>query len=201
MAAMANRTTLQALFGILALWAEIVGGEPSIEPEPGGWKVSTPVYISGVAWYFDDGVNSIDFQSLSIAAEFKVASPSSRWQTGLFVDRRFSPDDKADGIVNAGWLLKRAQQSWDTALWIFNHNPPSASSQWVFATRVRYLISSQHKVGLEVFGSFDDAREPDLLFGYYGDVTERLSVRIVAGANVQNRRERVARTELVWQIH
>ena len=198
---MANRTTFQLVFGLLALWAEIAGGEPSIEPETRTWKVSTPIYVSGVAWYFDDGANTVDFQSLSVAAEVKLTSNQSPWQTGVFIDRRFSPDNEADGIVNVGWLLKHSLQRWDTALWVFNHNPPNASSQWVFATRARFLISSRHKVGLEVFGSFREAREPDVMFGYYGDLTERLSVKIVAGANTQDTRDRVARTEIVWQVY
>ena len=198
---MAKRTTLQLLFGLLALWAEMAGAEPSIEPECCDWELSAPLYISGVAYYFDDGDTSTGLQTLSLAAEVKLSSQGSPWQAGLFLDRRFSDDHSADGILNSGGYIKNYTGRWDTSLFFFNHNPPNASSQWVFATRVRYLLAPRHKLGFEVFGSLEESRDPDLLFGYYGDVTERWSVKLVAGANTHNTRDRILRTELVFQLH
>ncbi|MDX1508637.1 MAG: hypothetical protein R3358_10190 [Woeseiaceae bacterium] len=198
---MIRRTTLQLLFGLLGLWAELAGAEPSIEPVCCDWELSAPFYVSGTAYYFDDGNTSTGLHTLSLAAELKLSSKGSPWQTGIFVDRRFSDNSAADGIFNSGGFVKNYTGRWDTSLWIFNHNPPNASSQWVFATRVRYLLAPRHKLGLEVFGLFDDASEPDLLLGYYGDVTDRWSVKLVAGANIHDPSKRILRTELVFQLH
>lgn len=198
---MAKRSTSQLLLGFLALWAEMSGAEPSIEPECCEWELSSPIYVSGQAYYFDDGKTSVALQTLALAVEVKLSSDESPWRTGIFVDRRFSDDSSADGIVNIGTFVKNYTGSWDTSLFVFHHNPPNASSQWVFATRVRYLLARRHKVGLEVFGLFNKASEPDLLLGYYGDLTDRWSVKFAAGTNIHDSSDRILRTELVFEIH
>ena len=75
------------------------------------------------------------------------------------------------------------------------------SHQWVYGGRIRYRFTERHKFGVENVGLVDDPGSPSLMLGYYGRISSKLSIKLVAGASIESWRERTARAELVWQIN
>ena len=119
----------------------------------------------------------------------------------MFVDYHYSPDEQYNGILNTGAYAKYQGSRWDTTAAIFNHDGPEASDLWAYAGRIRYRLVRNHKVGIEIMGALRNPSSPELGLGYYGDISDTLSIKLVAGANFKTGSHRAARTELVWQFN
>jgi hypothetical protein len=166
-----------------------------------GWQVSIPAYLSAGAYHLTRGNGSHSFNSVNAAAEILLSSPEQPYSAALFVDYHYSPDEQYNGILNAGAYAKYQGIRWDTTAAMFNHDGPESSDLWAYAGRIRYRLVRNHKVGFEFVGALRDPSSPVLSLGYYGDISDTLSIKIVAGANFKTGSQRAARTELVWQFN
>jgi len=166
-----------------------------------GWQVSIPAYLSAGAYYLTGNNGSHSFSSANAAAEILLSSPERPYSAALFVDYHYSPDEHYNGILNAGAYAKYQGIRWDTTAALFNHDGPESSDIWAYAGRIRYRLVGNHKVGVEILGALRDASSPNLGIGYYGDISDTLSIKIVAGANFKSGTQRAARTELIWQFN
>ena len=166
-----------------------------------GWQLSMPLYISAGAYYLSGLGHSDSFSSVSAFGELLVSSPASPFSAALFVDYHYSPNEQYNGISNVGGYAKFQGSRWDTTAALFNHDAPSSADIWAYAGRIRYRFAKRHKVGFEFLGTLRDASSPNLGIGYYGDISDTLSIKIVAGPNLKSGSKRAARTELVWQFN
>ncbi len=166
-----------------------------------GWQLSIPLYLSAGAYIISSNSGSDSFNSLNGSAELLLSSPRQPVSAALFVDYHYSPDEQYNGIFNTGGYAKYQGIRWDITAALFNHDGPASSDLWAYAGRVRYRFAENHKVGIEILAALRDASSPNLAFGYYGDISDSLSIKITAGANFKTGSKRAARTELVWQFN
>ena len=166
-----------------------------------GWRLSIPAYLSAGAYHLTRSNGSHSFSSVNASAEILMSSAEQAYSAALFVDYHYSPDEQYNAILNAGGYAKYQGIRWDTTAALFNHDGPASSDVWAYAGRVRYRFAENHKFGVEILAALRDASSPDLGIGYYGDLSNTLSIKIIAGANFKTGSKRTARTELVWQFN
>ena len=193
------RTTCLWGFAVLGLFALMV--EALAESDDNDWQLSVPLHLKGGAFFQQKGDARATYEALAANLEFVLSSPIRPYSVGLFVNQRFSPDNRFDGAVNFGGLFRYKASQWDTSTYVFKSESRGGPGLWVFGEQVRYKFADRHKLGIEAFGPFKDLGETTLLLGYYGTISRSVSVKIVAGANINAGQDRVALTELVWQIN
>ena len=198
---MKTQRNFAGLIFVVLLGLTLADSVARAAPADDGWQLSVPAYLSAGAYYFTSGSGSHSFSSMNASAEILLSSPLRPQEAALFVDYHYSPDEPYNGILNVGGYAKYQGTRWDTTGALFNHDAPKSSDIWAYAGRVRYRLTDNHKVGVEVIGALRDASSPMIGIGYYGDFSNTLSIKIVAGANFKTGSKRVARTELVWQFN
>lgn len=166
-----------------------------------GWQLSFPFSLTAGAFYYNSGKGSGSHASVAATVEFQLSSLARPYSSAVFIDYRKSANRRFDDVVNVGGYFQYQHDNWDTTAYLFTHDTPFESHQWVYGGRVRYRLAERHKVGIEILGLVDDPGSSSLMFGYYGQISNKLSIKLVAGASIDSWRERTARTELVWQIN
>ncbi len=185
-----------ALLGIIA-----TAGNAHADSAASRWQVSFPVYLSAGAYYQSDGETTDTFQAVAGSAEVLFSSQAYPYSVGLFVGQVYSPDGRQNGAIFAGGLFEHELRNWDSAVSMFRYDARNAKAHWKYFGRVRYRFATRHKLGIEVVGPLRDPSASNLMVGYYGTITESFSVNFVVGSKVNAGRNRVARTELVWQFN
>jgi hypothetical protein len=130
-------------------------------------------------------------------------APDTRWTTettSLFADYRFSTDGRHTDHANLGGLFKYGWKKWDSTSYLFVNKSPRSSDTWLYAQRIRYRIADKHKIGIEAYGSLEKAGSPQLMLGYYGDVSDSVSLNLALGPVTQSGPDFSARLELIWQF-
>ena len=185
-----------ALLGVIA-----TAGNAHADSVDSRWQVSFPIYLSAGAYYQSDGETTDTFQAVAGSAEVLFSSQAHPYSVGLFVGQVYSPDGRQNGAIFAGGLFEHQLRAWDTTASLFNFDSRGASGLWKYFGRVRYRFVARHKLGIEVVGSLRDPAASNLMIGYYGTISESFSVKLVVGSRLNAGRNRVARTELVWQFN
>lgn len=184
-----------------AFWLILMAGAARAESLDPRWQVSVPLYLTAGAHYYTTGNATHTFNSMSAYVEAVLSSRARPYSAGLFVDYSHSVDDRHDGTISAGGLLEYEIQNWGANTYVFTSKSTGSPGLWLYAGRVRYKVRKNHKIGIELVGTFRDPQASSLMIGYYGKISRSVSVNLVAGATLNSGRDRSARTELVWQIN
>jgi hypothetical protein len=181
------------LFG-LVLGATARAGE--ISPGP---HVRPELYAAGITSYENRGGDSSGFDTMAITGELTVYDTARPYWGGPFVDYRYSTSPDVDDSLNLGVYFRYNNRRWDATGWLFSSRS-SSTSTWAYATRLRYRTGERSKLGIESSAPLGDAIRPKLMFGYYGSLSESLSLNLLAGGHSAGARYFAARAEMVWQL-
>jgi len=164
------------------------------------WRVKPELSLTAITNYQRRSNVSMSHDAIAATAEFTVYSATRPYYGGLFVDYRYSSNSQFDDNLNLGGYFRYNLSRWDTTTWLFMNRSPASSETWLYATRLRYRVSENYKLGIEAMAPIDHASDANLMLGYYGSVTDSLSLKILAGAATNGATELAARIELSWQI-
>jgi hypothetical protein len=192
---------ISCLWGLALFGLPVLIVEAAAESADSDWQLSIPLYLNGGAYFQQKGDASVTHEALAANLELLLSSPMRPYSVGLFFNSRISPDSRYNGVVNLGGFLEYRADRWDTSTYLFRNQSRGAPGLWVFGERVRFRVADRHKLGIEVIGTFKDPGASTLMLGYYGTISRTISIKFVAGTNINAGRDRVARTELVWRIH
>ena len=170
------------------------------DDQASAWIAEPQLYLAGISQIRKTHGLSDTRQSVLTAAELKFRSETHRWTASLFAEYQFSRDDQFDDIVNLGGFIKYQLGNWDTATYLFAETSSGHSESWIYAGRVRYRLAENHKVGMQAAGALDTSISPPVAFGYYGSISDSLSVNIIADPGINGAVKFAARMELVWQL-
>lgn len=199
-ASQAAQQAVRIVFIVLLVWA-MVSDNARAESRDSEWLVTVPIYLTAGA-YLASADTGTDFaSSASASAELLLSSPSRLYDMALFVDYRFSRNPKLDKVVHVGSFVQFYSGRWDTTAYVFQQRARHKNNHWGYAGRSRFAFTDQHKLGLEAFATLREPSNIDLSLGYYGKISDALSIKVVAGSNIKSGRQRSARTELVWQFN
>ena len=178
----------------------LAGGAADTGHAEAVWRAQPELYLSGLTNYARTGGRSSAFDTVAFTAELTFFSPGRPYWGGPFVDYRSSSASRFEDNLNLGVYGRYNLLRWDITGWLFENRSPGNPDTWIYATRIRYRVTERVKLGIETLASLDDAGQPRLMLGYYGAVSESLSLNLLAGAGSGGSPDLAARMELVWKV-
>lgn len=164
------------------------------------WRTSPQFQVTGISQYTSNNGRATTVESVAATAELKISSALKPWYGGFFADYRDSASEHYQANLNLGAYFRYNLPRWDATAWLFSNRPVGGDAAWLYATRLRYRIAGDHKVGVETLTPVNDASAHTVLAGYYGNVGRALSLKILAGSDVGDAADVVARIEVSWQV-
>lgn len=187
--------------GIALLWATGTAGVAHSDQLSNGLQIRPEISLTGMTNYYSQNGISTSYDTVAATAELTIYSEARSYYGGVFVDYRYSSSSRFDDNLNLGGYFRYKFPRWDTTTWLFVNQSPGSSDTWLYATRLRYRMSENYKLGIEAMAAIDDADAPDLMLGYYGSISDSLSLNILAGAGIRGTPDLAVKMELSWQIH
>lgn len=185
-----------ALLSVLAISTDVCADAPGP-----AWKTETLIYLTGMTDYLKKNNASVTYKTLATAAEIRFSSDTRRWYASLFGDYRYSSDKRFTDKVKLGGLINYNWHKWDATTYVLINKTPGASGTWLYAGRLRYRASENHKLGIEAVASFKHPSSVELMFGYYGTISDSFSLNALVGPGIADGPDLNARLELTWQAH
>ncbi|MDH4110370.1 MAG: hypothetical protein OEW35_18970 [Gammaproteobacteria bacterium] len=192
-----RRRRLHAVAGILF---GLAAGAAAADPADAGWRIRPEFHLAGITDYRESGGSQASRGIAAATLEFTLHSARRPYWGGPFLDYRVSADGGFDDQRNAGVYFRYNLPRWDATTWLFVNRSPGNPHTWLYAARLRYRLAGDHKIGMEAMAPLEDPGSPMLMGGYYGSASDRLSVKLLAGAAVGGAVDFAARLDLVWHV-
>ena len=189
------------LCSVVLFWSIGAAADGYAELRDTGWHTETQVYLAGMTNYVKKDDTTVTFDTVAATAELKISSKARPYYAGLFVDYRFSANNRFSDDVNLGTYLKYNLRKWDATTYLFVNKSPRTKGTWLFGGRLRYRVADNHKLGVIATGSFRYPGSPELALGYFGSISDSLSLNVIADPGFNKGPDLAAHMELVWQIH
>jgi len=187
---------LLVLFGLGDIPADV-----HAETLDGHWEVSVPLYLSASTFYLSSGGTSDSFETVAASASLDFSSGLSPWSGSVFINHHFSSESGVDRMLNLGGSLKYRFGNWDATGFLVRNKLPDKPELWLYGSRLRYRLTRNQKLGVRAISSFGHPDASIAMIVYDGTINSTLSVELAVGANIHASRKRIARAELVWQLH
>jgi hypothetical protein len=133
------------------------------------------------------------------SAQLRFASPARPISAGLMIEHRFVAE-QADTLLVAGVLTYKMPTWTATASPFYKRTEHRGAGEWDYWASVRRHVASRHGLGIELFGSLGTGRAEQWTLGYYGTMTETLSVSVLAGAGFDSGPDWMARATVTWKL-
>ena len=187
---------------ILSLQAALLPAFGVAQAEFGAasWQVQPELYVTGISSISRADGRSTAYDTVAVTAELTFFSRKRPYWGGPFVDYRTSSSSPHADNLNIGIYGRFNLPRWDLTGWLFENRSPGNSGTWVYATRVRFRVTEKAKLGFETLAALKDASHPRIMLGYYGSMSDSLSLNILAGAGSGGTLDLAARVELVWKV-
>jgi hypothetical protein len=186
--------------GVALLWVSLFATEGFAQSVDTAWKTETRLYLSGMSFYWETNGDSTKYETLAATGELRFSPAARSWYASLFADYRFSWDGRHTDHVNLGGLLNYGRNKWDARTYFFVNKSPQSSDTWIYAGRLRYRVAENHRIGIEAYGSLNNSHKPELMLGYYGDISDSVSLNLALGPVTKSGPDFSARLELIWQV-
>ena len=164
------------------------------------WRSETNLYLAGISNYRRSGNSSINTQSLAVAGEFQFLPYARSWHAGLVTEYQFSTDNSFRNNLNVGSYLRFDWNRWDATTIAVVNKASGNPVTWFYAERVRYRFAENHKLGIELGGAIRAGDTPTVVLGYYGTISDSISLNVAVGPVAGGRQNFSARIELLWQV-
>jgi hypothetical protein len=186
--------------GIAMLFSYFLAGIANAQSVDTGWTTDTRLYLSGTSLYWETDHDSTSYETVAATGELRFKPAARPWYASLYADYRFSTDERRTDHVNLGGLVKYGWEKWDVTTYLFVNQSPRTRKMWFYAGRLRYRLTEDHKLGLETYGQFENAHSPELMLGYYGAISDSVSLNLALGPLTRSGPDFSARLELIWQV-
>lgn len=188
---------LPEVAGLLLLFATcMAAGTPD-----SGTKIKPEFYLAGITKYSSGNGSSATHDTVSATAALTVYPEARPYYGGWFVNYSHSLSKQFDDNLNLGAYFRYNLAKWDSTTWLFVNQSPGNSDTWMYASRLRYRVSENCKLGIEAVAPVADADAPKLMLGHYSSVSESLSLNVLVGTDVKGGADLEAQLELSWQFH
>lgn len=188
------------LLYVTLLWVAFDAHDVSADPLRTDWKAETRLYLSGLMYFAEHDGQSRFWDTFAASAELRVSSDRRPYYAGVFADYRMSSHNRIIDNLNLGALFRYNWHWWDVTSYAFINRATGSTGQWFYAGRLRYRLADNHKIGIETVGKFSDAGSPQLQFGYYGSLSESISLNVVSDPGWNRGADLSGRVEVVWTI-
>lgn len=184
-----------------AILAAALSGPACAGDADTGWSIRPEFHLAGITNHVEHDGGSSSYDTLAATLEFTLHSDKRPYWGGPFVDYRASSDERHDDQRNIGAYFRYNWPRWDATGWLFVNRAGGGSHTWLYATRLRYRVAGSHKLGIEAMAPLEQPGSPMLMGGYYGMLSDSVSVKLLGGTKVDGAVDFSARIELVWNVY
>jgi hypothetical protein len=181
---------------MLMLLAALVASESAGSTEA---DIVPEFYVTAMSNFYRTEDQSTWFDTYAATFELNWYPQRKPFYGGLVIDYRDSSSDMLQDNLNVGGYFRYNFSRWDSTTWLFVNRSPESEPVWVYLTRLRYRIADSHKIGMEALAPIERADAPKLMIGYYGQVTESLSMNVLGGRSIDGGPDIAAKIELMWR--
>jgi hypothetical protein len=191
------RATLVAIGVLSALQARGETAAPSPGAEP-RWPAAIEFELAARTDYVGGPVDVRKRDVVAASTNLRFASPARPIIAGLLIEYRVG-DERADELLVAGVFTYKLSKWTAAASPFYKSLAHGDDGDWSYWASVRRHIAGRHALGIELFGALDTGRPRKWMLGYYGTVTEALSVSVSAGSGFDAGLDWVASTSVTWR--
>ena len=117
--------------------------------------------------------------SARASAAIRISKPGRPVSVGVIGDYRFAGDRRIGNSWVIGTGVKFEGDRWNNAGYGFYSN--IAGGAFGYAYFSTFSLNERHGLGVEIIGLLQSSAPPNILFGYYTDLTPALSLAVGAG--------------------
>lgn len=143
---------------------------------------------------------STKYESLAPALHFRLTPREQHFSVGMSVEYEFARDSAEDDVIELTAMLGYEFSGWMATANVLFEKESGSTGEWGYAAGVRNLLTQQHGIGLELFGSLEGNGSSEILIGYYGELSKRFSLNAGVGTGFDDGPDWSARTALIWQF-
>lgn len=186
--------------GLALLWSMAFVLDGHAESLTSAWRAEAQIYVAGATSHIvKDDVTATN-NVLATAGELKFSSLARPWHAGLIVEYEVSMDRRSDDMLRLGGYFRYDTESWDATVFMFAGKARGTQTAWLYLGRLRYRVAENHKVGVVATGSLGSAKRPAFALGYFGSISDSLSLNLIADPGFNNGPDFATHLALVWQV-
>jgi len=160
---------------------------------------TTSVSLAARSDYQETDGLSKQYRSIAATAQLRFPSPSDRYSAGVLFEYS-AIEHRSDTAILAAMVGYKAG-NWSLSFAPYFYKASDRSGVWKQQSTARYRISSRSAVGLELVGSLTSLGAAKLLVGYYGKISEAMSVTLTVGSGLDTGPDVAVRSAVVWRLH
>jgi hypothetical protein len=192
------RASLLVAIGLLSALPARGETAASSPGEEARWQPKTVLQFAVRADYVGAQSRATRRDAVVGTAHLRFESPARPLTAGLMIEYRIV-DEQADTLLVAGMFTYQRRKWTAAASPYYQRTAQRAGADWHYWGSVRRYIASRHALGVELFGALETGRPAKWMLGYYGTITESLSVSVAAGSGFDAGPDWVASTSVTWR--
>ena len=190
--------------------AFVISRQDYIEEEEGGeWELEPSLLFGVTDWFtFElhshiekENGHSFVYEATAPELNFRFTPRDSAFSLGASIEYEFArkseDDDEIAATLISGYENEGRVFSFNIT---YGRETSSSEDEWGYAAGARFEIASGSSVGLEVEGTFEEDKTGEVLFGYYADFSEHLSLNLGVGTGFNEGVDVAARTAVIWKF-
>jgi hypothetical protein len=162
------------------------------------WQPQTVFQIAARADFVRAQGHVTRRDAITGTTHLRFASPARPITAGLMIEYRLI-DEQADTLLVAGMFTYKVSKWTAAASPFYTRSAQRPAGEWDYWFSVRRHIATRHALGVELLGALETGRAAKWMVGYYGTITETLSVSVTAGSGFDAGPDWVAVTALTWR--
>jgi hypothetical protein len=147
----------------------------------------------------EDG-ESGQFEVLAAVAHFQLTPLYQPFAAGMSLEYAAARDSSHEDATEVSGVIGYETERWLLAANFLYHKESGASSETGYAAGARYNLSLQHAFGAELRGSLESDGSSEFLLGYYGNVSDTISINLGVGTGVDGGPDWTARSAFIWRF-
>jgi hypothetical protein len=190
-----------------ALWA-FDSSQASTARQPAGShsavvprKAPTPgnaIYLAARSSYTETRGRSARADSVAAGVQRRFTLPTSSYSAGILVEYSFAHVAGGELILAGMFGYKRS--AWMVSASPFLKKASDSGAEWRYAAGIRRRLARRHWLGVELLGPLGGHRPSKRMIGYYGAISDTVSVNVAVGKGGGKGLDRATRAAVVWRF-
>jgi len=141
---------------------------------------------------------SKQYRSIAATAQLRFALPSPRYSASVVFE--YSAIEHRSDTAILGAIVAYKAGDWSLSFAPYISKASDRSGVWKQQSTARYRISRRSAVGLELIGSLTRLGASKLLVGYYGKISDTMSVTLTVGSGLDTGPDVAVRSAVIWRL-
>jgi hypothetical protein len=140
------------------------------------------------------------YESIAPAVHFRVTPMRQPFTVGISAEYEIANASDDDDVVSVAGIVGYEMAMFNVVGNLIYEKPTGSSGEWGYAAGIRHTFGEKHGLGLELMGSLESEGSSEAMVGYYGELSERITLNAGIGTGVDNGPDGTARLGFIWRF-